>query len=93
MGKWSDSEWTQGALIGGHPALDFVNTAGGRTKLRDVERLTDYAVFLRWSGVARLISEAEAQEAVRTGAINNAMSVIALQWLALNKGSLLEKWA
>ena len=62
MGKWSDSEWTQGALIGGHPALDFANTAGGRTKLRDVARLTVYAVFLRWSGVARLISEAEAQE-------------------------------
>ena len=37
--------------------------------------------------------EAEAQEAVRTGAINNAMSVIALQWLALNKQVLLQNWA
>ena len=39
-----------------------------------------------------VISEADAQEAVRTGAINNAMSVIALQWLALNKQSLLQRW-
>jgi ADP-ribose pyrophosphatase len=39
-----------------------------------------------------VIAEAEAQEAVRTGAINNAMSVIALQWLALNKDALLDQW-
>lgn len=39
-----------------------------------------------------VIAEAEAQEAVRTGAINNAMSVIALQWLALNKDALLHQW-
>ena len=39
-----------------------------------------------------VISEADAQEAVRTGTINNAMSVIALQWLALNKHALLQQW-
>ena len=39
-----------------------------------------------------VIAEAEAQEAVRIGAINNAMSVIVLQWLALNKDALLDQW-
>lgn len=39
-----------------------------------------------------VISVAEAEEALRTGAINNAMSVIALQWLALNKDALLRRW-
>ena len=39
-----------------------------------------------------VLSYNEAQDAVRSGVINNAMSIIALQWLALNKKSLLNAW-
>ena len=39
-----------------------------------------------------VLSEAEALGALQTGAINNAMSVIALQWLNINKASLLANW-
>ncbi|MEO0821999.1 MAG: ABATE domain-containing protein [Pseudomonadota bacterium] len=56
----ADSAWTTETLIGGHPALDFVNTTGGRSKARDADRLADYAAFLRWSVAARLLTEAEA---------------------------------
>ena len=34
----------------------------------------------------------DAFKAVDSGAINNAMSIIALQWLALNKQELLRNW-
>lgn len=59
MGKWSESRWSTDELIGGQPSLDFVNTAGGRTKRRDVERLTDYEALTRWSTVAGTLLEAE----------------------------------
>ena len=39
-----------------------------------------------------VLSYNEAQDAVQSGVINNAMSIIALQWLALNKKSLLNAW-
>ena len=35
----------------------------------------------------------QALAALEDGAINNAMSIIALQWLALNKGDLKARWA
>ena len=39
-----------------------------------------------------VLSEAEAMSAMESGAINNAMSLIALQWLQLNRESLLAHW-
>ncbi|MDI3337432.1 CGNR zinc finger domain-containing protein [Defluviimonas aestuarii] len=52
-------DWTEGDFIGGHPVLDFLNTAAGRTKQRDVERLVDFETFLKWSCVAGIVSESE----------------------------------
>lgn len=39
-----------------------------------------------------VVSEAEAQLALETGAINNAMSLIALQWYRLHRDSLVAAW-
>lgn len=39
-----------------------------------------------------VLSAAEAIAAVESGAINNAMSIIALQWLRLNRDTLLAGW-
>lgn len=50
------------AWVGGHVALDFVNTAGGATKSRDVERLTDYRIAARWARLAALVSVFEERE-------------------------------
>lgn len=60
MDKRDQSCWAKDDLIGGHPVLDFLNTAGGKTKLRDVERLIDFETFLEWSVVANVLSEREA---------------------------------
>ena len=38
------------------------------------------------------LSSGEAIAAIETGQINNAMSIIALQWLALNKDKLVQAW-
>lgn len=40
-----------------------------------------------------VLSVDEAMLAAQSGIINNAMSLIALQWLQLNKQSLLERWS
>lgn len=61
MGRWDQSAWATDDLIGGHAALDFTNTAGGRTKARDVERLTDYATFLKWATAADILTAEEAE--------------------------------
>ncbi|MEM7669253.1 MAG: CGNR zinc finger domain-containing protein [Pseudomonadota bacterium] len=60
MAAWGRREWTEGDLIGGDPVLDFLNTAGGGTRLRDAERLADFAGFLEWSVVAGILSGPEA---------------------------------
>jgi predicted RNA-binding Zn ribbon-like protein len=53
------SEWRADLLVGGHVALDFVNTAGGRTKARDAEQLGSYADLVSWSVAAGVLSEHE----------------------------------
>ena len=39
-----------------------------------------------------VLSMSEAFLAMESGIINNAMSVISLQWLQINKESLLSRW-
>lgn len=53
---------TEFAWIGGHVSLDFVNTAGGATKSRDVERLKDYRDAVRWVRFAGLVTAGEERE-------------------------------
>lgn len=60
MGHWDTADWRAEDLVGGHVVLDFVNTAGGRTKARDVERLGAYADLLRWSVAAGVLGAEEA---------------------------------
>lgn len=43
--------------MAGHPALDFVNTAGGPGPARDVERLATWDDVLTWCRTAGLVHE------------------------------------
>jgi predicted RNA-binding Zn ribbon-like protein len=45
-------------LIGGHPAIDFVNTLGGRKDVPDDEYLSGYADVVAWSERAGLVQPA-----------------------------------
>lgn len=48
------------SLVGGHPALDFTNTASWPPGEVRNDRLVDFAALLAWSLRARLISPAQA---------------------------------
>ncbi|MDT7741990.1 MAG: hypothetical protein QOE59_1068 [Actinomycetota bacterium] len=52
--------WGPEAFVGGHPALDLTNTAGGPTRARDVERLRSHDDLLGWSVAAGVLDDAEA---------------------------------
>lgn len=60
MDERFDQDWLESDLVGGHAALDFVNTAGGATKARDAERLRGYGDALRWSQAAGVLTPEEA---------------------------------
>ena len=62
------SHWVSEELVGGDPSLDLLNTAGGASKARDVERLTDYATALSWAREVGLIEEGEARRIAGDGA-------------------------
>jgi predicted RNA-binding Zn ribbon-like protein len=53
--------WDAGSFIGGSLCLDFCNTQGGRTKARDLERLTSYQAAVSWASAAHGSSASEAQ--------------------------------
>lgn len=51
--------WGPEAFVGGHPALDLANTAGGPTRARDVERLRSYGDLVGWSVAAEVVDDVE----------------------------------
>ena len=53
--------WGPLDLVGGLPCLDFANTAGGHTKIREVERIPTYRDVVNWALYAEIISAAEAR--------------------------------
>ena len=52
-------------LIGGHPCLDFLNTAGGGTKSRDADRLVRFEVLADWSKLSGLTNARETASLLR----------------------------
>ncbi len=53
--------WGPLDLVGGLPCLDFANTAGGHTKLREVERIPTYRDVINWASYAEILSPVEAR--------------------------------
>lgn len=56
--------WPDACFVGGDPALDFVNTAGGRTKARDTERLNRFEDALEWGHASGVLDQGERDELV-----------------------------
>jgi len=52
-------EWPAKSFLGGHPVLDFLNTAGGDTKERDEERLESFSDLLTWAKASAIIDNRE----------------------------------
>ncbi|GAB2176060.1 CGNR zinc finger domain-containing protein [Dongia sp. agr-C8] len=53
--------WTALDLVGGLPCLDFANTAGGHSKIREVERIPTYQDAINWALFAEILSAGEAR--------------------------------
>jgi predicted RNA-binding Zn ribbon-like protein len=83
--RFSPYDWSAADLVGGDPALDFVNTAS-RWRSEPVDRLGDYAGLWRWARLAGLVEDEEAgpaaaeAEAARTAAFAEAQALRAALW-------------
>lgn len=83
------------------PITQYYSSPGGITEkltvfcgLVDVNTLPAYAGLDSETEDIRVVvmSVDEAREKLKNGQINNAITLIAIQWLLLNKQSLREKW-
>lgn len=54
------ADWPAETRVGGHPALDFLNTVGGHTRARDVERLERFGDAIGFAAAAEVVSPGEA---------------------------------
>ncbi|CAD9217333.1 zf-CGNR domain-containing protein [Burkholderia cenocepacia] len=52
----SGYEWRAADFIGGHPALDFLNTVADTGKTRDEEKLVDWPAVRAWAAKAGLLA-------------------------------------
>jgi predicted RNA-binding Zn ribbon-like protein len=57
----SGHEWTPLDFVGGLACLDFANTSGGHTKIREIERIPAYGDVVNWSLYAELLTPGEAK--------------------------------
>lgn len=53
--------WGPLDLVGGLPCLDFANTAGGHTKIREVERIPTFQDAVNWALFAEIVTGGEAR--------------------------------
>jgi predicted RNA-binding Zn ribbon-like protein len=54
--------WTPLDTVGGLLCLDFTNTAGGHSKIREVERIPTYRDAVNWAGFVGALTEQECRE-------------------------------
>ena len=52
-------EWGAADFVGGHPALDFLNTVADTGKTRDDDKFVDWAAVRAWAGKSGLLAEAD----------------------------------
>lgn len=75
----TESEWDASDFVSGALCLDLTNTVGGRTKARDVERLTSFATAVAWSRAAKGINAEEAMALLRVAAERQTEAMRCLQ--------------
>lgn len=80
--------WTDGAFVGGHRALDFVNTAGGATKERDTDRLPRFIDAADWAYAAGIVNRHERDQLARHTARDPVTAEQALRELRTQREAL-----
>ncbi|MBM2768456.1 CGNR zinc finger domain-containing protein [Burkholderia anthina] len=51
--------WSAADFVGGHPALDFLNTVADTGKTRDDDKFVDWPAVRAWAGKSGLLAEAD----------------------------------
>ncbi|RQR29073.1 hypothetical protein DIE23_22790 [Burkholderia sp. Bp9143] len=51
--------WSAADFVGGHPALDFLNTVADTGKTRDEDKLVDWPTVRAWAGKSGLLADAD----------------------------------
>lgn len=52
-------QWSESSFVGGHPALDFVNTVGNQDKARTQSDIAHWGSFTAWAAASQLFSGAD----------------------------------
>ncbi|RQS19711.1 CGNR zinc finger domain-containing protein [Burkholderia sp. Bp8998] len=70
--------WSAADFVGGHPALDFLNTVADTGKTRDEDKLADWAAVRAWAGKSGLLAEADLARFLRHSRQDGADELAAL---------------
>ncbi|KVQ42575.1 hypothetical protein WT21_24750 [Burkholderia territorii] len=70
--------WSAADFVGGHPALDFLNTVADTGKTRDEDKLVDWGAVHAWAGKSGLLSRADLTRFMRHTRHDGADALAAL---------------
>ncbi|MGY4727125.1 CGNR zinc finger domain-containing protein [Burkholderia pyrrocinia] len=71
-------EWGAADFVGGHPALDFLNTVADTGKTRDDDKLVDWPVVRAWAEQAGLLAPADLARLLRHARQDGPDELVAL---------------
>ncbi|AOJ88181.1 hypothetical protein WS87_16615 [Burkholderia sp. MSMB0856] len=71
--------WTAADFVGGHPALDFLNTVADTGKTRDEDKLVDWAAVRAWAEKSGLLARADMTRFLRHPRQDGADELAALR--------------
>ncbi|KVA08384.1 hypothetical protein WI41_14640 [Burkholderia latens] len=71
--------WGAADFIGGHPALDFLNTVADTGKTRDDEKLVDWQAVRAWAGKSGLLGQADLTRFLRHPRQDGANELVELR--------------
>ncbi|CAB3760366.1 hypothetical protein B7G54_27700 [Burkholderia puraquae] len=71
-------EWGAADFVGGHPALDFLNTVADTGKTRDADKLVDWPAVHAWAERSGLLAPADLARLLRHARQDAAGALVAL---------------
>ncbi|RQZ57646.1 hypothetical protein DF057_28100 [Burkholderia cepacia] len=71
-------EWGAADFVGGHPALDFLNTVADTGKTRDADKFVDWPAVHAWAERSGLLAPADLARLLRHARQDDADALVAL---------------
>ncbi|MGF1630609.1 MAG: CGNR zinc finger domain-containing protein [Kiloniellaceae bacterium] len=70
-------QWSEEAFVGGHPALDFLNTVDNQDKQRSESRIGTWPAFFGWAAASGIFEGADRRRLEKLGARGGAAAPLA----------------